>query len=159
MMNVVDSEKPVIRIVGFPGCANLTVSRKTRGGPICVVLLIVAAAAIPGCARPVADNLLFISFDTTRADHLGAYGYGLETSPTIDRLASRGALFERAFAHVPSTLPSHSSMFTGLLPPSHGVRCNGKFIIPTSRKEPVSHPRQRYVEPCESKNTGADKHL
>jgi arylsulfatase A-like enzyme len=92
-------------------------------------LALIATISVVGCGQPAADNLLFVSFDTTRADRLGAYGHPLETSPAIDRLAARGALFERAFAHVPSTLPSHSSMFTGLLPPSHGVRCNGRFAL------------------------------
>jgi len=95
-------------------------------------LLVLAAAEI-GCSRPAADNLLFISFDTTRADHLSAYGYSRTTSPAIDALAKRGTLFTSAFSHVPSTLPAHSTMFTGLLPPQHGVRCNGKFRLPESR--------------------------
>jgi arylsulfatase A-like enzyme len=96
-------------------------------------LAIVVVILVAGCTRPAADNLLFISFDTTRADHLGTYGYDAETSPNVDLLASKGAVFEHAFAHVPSTLPSHSSMFTGLLPPSHGVRCNGKFLLSPER--------------------------
>jgi arylsulfatase A-like enzyme len=76
-----------------------------------------------------ADNLLFVVFDTTRADRLSSYGYERVTSPAIDALAARGATFTRAHSHVPSTLPAHSSMFTGVLPPEHGVRCNGKFRL------------------------------
>lgn len=82
-----------------------------------------------GCARPPADNLLIISLDTTRADHLSTYGYPLETSPRLSDLAARGVRFDRAFSHVPSTQPAHSSLFTGLLPPAHGVRCNGLFRL------------------------------
>ena len=92
-----------------------------------------AVGGAVGCNRPPADNLLFISFDTTRADRLSAYGYSRITSPAIDSLAKRGALFTAAYSHVPSTLPAHSTMFTGLLPPQHGVRCNGKFRLPESR--------------------------
>jgi arylsulfatase A-like enzyme len=92
-----------------------------------------ALAGAAGCTRPAADNVLLISFDTTRADHLSAYGYPRVTSPSIDSLAKRGTLFTRAYSHVPSTLPSHSTMFTGLLPPQHGVRCNGKYRLPASR--------------------------
>lgn len=91
------------------------------------------AGGATGCSRPAADNLLFISFDTTRADHLSAYGYPQVTSATVDSLAKRGTLFTAAYSHVPSTLPSHSTMFTGLLPPQHGVRCNGKYRLPESR--------------------------
>jgi len=81
-------------------------------------------------ATPAADNLLLVSFDTTRADRLSAYGYGRPTSPHVDALAAHGVLFEHAYTHVPSTLPAHASMMTGLLPPVHGVRCNGKFRLP-----------------------------
>jgi arylsulfatase A-like enzyme len=95
---------------------------------------VAAVSALLGCgSEPAADNLLFISFDTTRADHLSAYGHPVDTSPVIDALAARGALFERAYTHVPSTLSAHSSMLTGLLPPSHGVRCNGKLRLAEER--------------------------
>ncbi|MBI5184634.1 MAG: sulfatase [Nitrospinae bacterium] len=96
-----------------------------RALPGCALLVVLF-----GCSKPPAENLLFISFDTTRADHLSAYGYKIKTSPNIDALAAQGVLFQRAFSHAPSTLPSHASMFTGKLPPDHGVRCNGKFTLP-----------------------------
>ncbi len=89
-----------------------------------------AVVSLAACSRPPADNLLFVSFDTTRADHISAYGYDRATTPNVDALAREGVLFERAFSHVPSTLPAHTSMFTGLLPPEHGVRCNGWFRVP-----------------------------
>ncbi len=96
----------------------------------CLLLML-----LPGCNRPepAADNILFVTFDTTRADHLSAYGYDKPTSPVLEGLADRGALFENAFTHVTSTLPAHSSMFTGLLPPRTGVRCNGKFALSPQR--------------------------
>jgi len=93
-----------------------------------------ALGGAAGCSKPAADNLLLVSFDTTRADRLSAYGYPRVTSANIDGLAERGALFTMAYSHVPSTLPAHSTMFTGLLPPQHGVRCNGKFRLPESRE-------------------------
>jgi arylsulfatase A-like enzyme len=95
--------------------------------------LVALAATLAGCTKPAADNLLFISFDTTRADHLSAYGYRGLTSPAVASLAKRGAKFLRAYSDVPSTLPAHSTMFTGLLPPEHGVRCNGKYRLPAAR--------------------------
>jgi len=95
---------------------------------------VAALSTLLGCgAEPAADNLLFISFDTTRADRLSAYGHAVGTSPRVDALAARGALFERAYTHVPSTLSAHSSMLTGLLPPSHAVRCNGKLRLAEER--------------------------
>ncbi|MEM7306699.1 MAG: sulfatase [Planctomycetota bacterium] len=69
-------------------------------------------------ARP---NVLLISLDTLRADHLGAYGYGRDTSPRIDALAASGTLFEDAVSTTSWTLPSHLSMLTGLAISAHGV--------------------------------------
>jgi len=66
-------------------------------------------------------GFIVVSFDTLRADHLGAYGYELPTSPVFDRLAARGTLFERMVAQYPSTLTSHMSIFTGLYPQEHQV--------------------------------------
>lgn len=70
-------------------------------------------------------NVLLITTDTTRADHLGAYGYGPAETPHLDRLAREGVLFETAVTPTAFTLPSHSSIMTGLYPPFHGVRLNG----------------------------------
>ncbi len=74
-------------------------------------------------------NLLFLTFDTTRADHLGCYGYATAQTPTIDALAAKGAIFDHAIAPVSATLPSHSTMMTGLEVPNHGVRTNGHFNL------------------------------
>jgi arylsulfatase A-like enzyme len=76
---------------------------------------------------PSTLNLLVITLDTTRADRLGAYGYSVQT-PSIDRLAEEGVLFEQAASPAPLTLPAHGSLFTGRFPPSHGVRGNGGFF-------------------------------
>jgi len=75
--------------------------------------------------------VILISVDTLRSDHLPVYGYdGLQT-PGIDSLAKDSLIFDRAYAHVPLTLPSHASMLTGLLPTSHGVRDNTGFALDT----------------------------
>ncbi len=66
-------------------------------------------------------NLLFISLDTLRADHLGAYGYDRPTSPFLDRFAAKATLFTQYFSAAPYTLPAHASMLTGLFPPRHGA--------------------------------------
>lgn len=70
---------------------------------------------------PGTRGYILISIDTLRADHLGCYGYGEDTSPFIDSLADRGVRFEHAFVQLPGTLPSHMSIFTGLYPAEHGV--------------------------------------
>ena len=103
---------------------------RAAGRAVSLALLAVLAT---GCATPAPDNLLIVSFDTTRADRLSAYGYAQETSPNVAALAERGALFRRAYSHVPSTLPAHCSLLTGLLPPEHGVRSNGVFRLPEER--------------------------
>ncbi len=69
--------------------------------------------------KPNSPNILFITLDTLRADHLSSYGYQRSTTPNLDKLAKRGAMFENAFANSSWTLPAHASMFTGLLPHEH----------------------------------------
>jgi arylsulfatase A-like enzyme len=88
-----------------------------------LAVLLVAAS----CSRevPPPRNLLLITLDTLRADHLGAYGYDRPTSPHLDAFAARSTLFEDALCNVPTTLPSHVSFFTGLPPALHGARRNG----------------------------------
>ena len=78
-------------------------------------------------AMNVRSNVLLIVIDTLRADYLGAYGSETET-PNMDALAQRGVLFERAYSHVPITVPSHSSMFTSLIPTEHSALNNGSIL-------------------------------
>ena len=74
-------------------------------------------------------NVLLITIDTLRADHLGCYGDTRASTPSIDRLASDGVLFERAETAAPITLPAHASILTGTYPASHGVRNNGTYRL------------------------------
>jgi choline-sulfatase len=74
-------------------------------------------------------NVLVITVDTLRADHLPPYGYEKVATPAISRLAQEGVRFESAFTPAPLTLPAHSSAFTGLQPFRHGVRDNGAFSL------------------------------
>jgi choline-sulfatase len=95
------------------------------------------AALLAGCGgdRDTFDQapVILISIDTLRSDHLPAYGFkGVET-PAIDALRRDGILFERAWSHVPLTLPSHASMLSGLLPPEHGVRDNGGYLFDATK--------------------------
>ena len=91
-----------------------------------------ASAALSGCSEEFqpgpaggVENLLLVTFDTTRADHIGCYGHEMASTPTLDSLARDGALFERCFAPAPLTLPSHSTLLTGFQPYTHGARNNG----------------------------------
>lgn len=68
--------------------------------------------------------IILVSIDTLRSDRLGVYGYEHAETPSIDAFAHDGILFERAYSHCPLTLPSHTSILTGLLPTEHGVRDN-----------------------------------
>jgi choline-sulfatase len=76
-------------------------------------------------------SIILITIDTLRADHLGCYGYKQNTSPSIDRLASRGIIFRNAFATTPITLPSHATILTGLYPSHHGFYDNAFFQTPS----------------------------
>jgi arylsulfatase A-like enzyme len=78
----------------------------------------VQASAPPAVTGP---NIILVTLDTTRADHLSPYGYSRPTTPNLDRLARHGVLFENAVAPSSWTLASHASIFTGLLPHQHGA--------------------------------------
>jgi arylsulfatase A-like enzyme len=74
----------------------------------------------PATPRPTQrPDIVLISIDTLRPDHLGLYGYGMDTSPMLDRFAARSLVFESSIAPAPYTLPSHATMLTGLLPEEH----------------------------------------
>ncbi len=87
-------------------------------------------AAAAGTQRP---NVLLISIDTLRADHLSCYGYDRPTSPSIDRLARDAVVFENASSVTSWTLPSHLSMLTSLYPQVHGVM-EGQMRLPEKAK-------------------------
>lgn len=76
-------------------------------------------------------HLLVISIDTLRADHLGCYGYGKPTSPSIDALAKEGVLFENHYTCYPLTLPAHLTQLTGVSTLGHRVRDNLYHQLPT----------------------------
>jgi len=80
------------------------------------------ALSWPSFLRTRPPNVLLVSLDTLRADHVGAFGYRRETTPNLDRIASRGVRFHRAYAPANHTLESHMSALTGLYPTTHGVR-------------------------------------
>ena len=85
----------------------------------------------PGAAAGF--NVVVVTLDTTRADRLGCYGYANAATPVLDRLAGEGIRFADAVSCVPLTLPAHTSIFTGLIPPNHDVRNNGEYRLDPSR--------------------------
>jgi len=100
----------------------------------CAALLASLLAPAPVAAAGERWNVLLISIDTLRADHLGCYGYRPSVSPAMDRLARESVVFDRVFTPVPLTLPAHASLLTGLYPATHGVHDNGENLrsgIPT----------------------------
>lgn len=80
-------------------------------------------------ARSTKPSVLVVTLDTTRADRIGAYGGPANATPTLNRLAAEGSVFTRAYTVTPLTIPTHSSLHTGLLPPRHGVRDNGDHFL------------------------------
>ena len=78
------------------------------------------------------DRIILISIDTCRADRLSCYGYSRQTTPNIDAVAAEGILFENTISPVPLTLPAHSSMLTGTIPPYHGVHNNVNYQLAKS---------------------------
>ncbi|MGH9144710.1 MAG: sulfatase, partial [Vicinamibacterales bacterium] len=116
--------------------------KNTRGNrssatiALAIFLAAVTLAALFGIRRSTPwppsgrkPNILLVTLDTTRADHVGAYGYRPAHTPRLDRLAAEGVLFERVVSAAPITLPAHASIFTALYPFAHGVRNNGTFYL------------------------------
>ena len=85
---------------------------------------------IASCGGGERPSVLLITVDTLRADRLGCYGYGRDTTPNLDRLAAESARFPRAYSHAPFTAPSHASLFTSLNVPSHGVHAWEEVLGP-----------------------------
>ena len=88
------------------------------------ILILTALTGLPAVAQTPAKpalNVVLITIDTLRADHVGCYGYKQIKTPNIDGLAAEGSRFERAFAAVPVTLPSHSAILTGTYPMLSGM--------------------------------------
>ena len=98
--------------------------------PLEVAANTTAVPAIPGAPGALRGrNVVMVTLDTTRPDRLGFYGNRSIQTPTLDRLAAEGVIFSNAVATATSTLPTHSSIFTGLYPHHHGARANGLYRL------------------------------
>jgi hypothetical protein len=104
-------------ILALAGCNRIDASRREGGRPV-----------------PTGPNVLLITIDTLRADHVGAYGAVAAETPALDGLAGEGVLFETSIAATPLTLPSHASILTGMTPPRHAVRQSGIFRLDGSHE-------------------------
>ena len=128
--------------------ARATMTIETRAGKTLTACVAIAMAIGVGvgmrrrCApRPLVQdslngwNVLLVTIDTLRADHVGAYmSNSARSRPRIDRLAREGLRFSHAYAHVPLTLPSHATLMTGSVPRSRtAVRDNGSFRLDPSK--------------------------
>lgn len=105
------------------------VSVKPRN--IKIILSVIVLVAVVGgfiirrfLRPPKIRNVLIITMDTTRSDHLSCYGKYKNVTPNIDALAAEGILFKNAYSPISLTLPSHSTIMTGVYPPRHGVHNN-----------------------------------
>ncbi|MGA7616770.1 MAG: sulfatase-like hydrolase/transferase [Thermoanaerobaculia bacterium] len=117
----------------------MKISRSLR-----IALVAAAIAALAACSRNVPEtktpappsvrpSILLVTLDTTRADSIGPEAKGVDT-PAFDSLAAEGMRFRQAYATAPETLPSHTSMMTGLYPAAHGLHENARYL---SSKEPL----------------------
>jgi arylsulfatase A-like enzyme/Tfp pilus assembly protein PilF len=106
-------------------------------GPVAALAIgvVVMRGRAPAPPQPIAAgalrgaNVLLVTVDTLRADHVGVYGSAGTLTPTIDQFAKEGLRFERTYAHVPLTLPSHASLMTASYPLRNGVHDNGTFRL------------------------------
>lgn len=97
-----------------------------RVAVVASVLAALAACVRSSPAEPAPRNLVLVTVDTLRADHLGFAGYPRDTSPNLDRLAAQGVWFPRFYSHSATTGAGHASIFTSLPPRAHGVTANSQ---------------------------------
>src|SRR6267142_4006200 len=95
-------------------------------------VLFLVAFTIKLQAEGKKPNVIIITIDTVRADHLACYGYGLVQTPNINALARSSARFRHAFTTVPLTLPAHASLFTGSFPMATGVHDFASNTLPSA---------------------------
>lgn len=123
-----DSKKPV-------NARSAEAKPRPRGaarriGILACIAVLLGIGGVLIWGRDSRRNVLLISLDTTRADHLGCYGDARGATPNLDALGAAGSIFLQYSTAVPLTLPAHATLFTGVYPFVHGVRDNGSFFLP-----------------------------
>ena len=101
---------------------------RRRSSPRFALAGLISIAAFGACSAPTSPNIVLITIDTLRADHCSVYGYGLRTTPHLEKLAREGARVETAYVPMPSTGPAHASLFTSRYPLAHQVLKNGHVL-------------------------------
>ena len=109
--------------------------RSAHGAGACLCLALAVAFSVAGCDGLAPDplppeNLVLVTFDTLRADHVGTYGYDRPTTPNIDRFAERSVVFETAYSQAASTVPALTSLMTSRYPHQTGVLETYKYAVP-----------------------------
>ena len=99
----------------------------TRGS-VFLSLLFASSCSVQPTYQGPARHVIFISLDTTRADHFGFYGNSTVKTPNLDRLASESIVLDDFMTVAPTTLASHASLFTGKYPQAHGTPRNGFMV-------------------------------
>jgi arylsulfatase A-like enzyme/Flp pilus assembly protein TadD len=123
---------------------------KPRATVAVLVLLLAACRGEERIAPAERPPVILISIDTLRSDRLPVYGYTHGSTPNLDAFRRDAILHQHAYSHCPLTLPSHTSIFTGLLPTEHGVRNNLGY-----RFEPERHSTLARVLRGHGYRTGA----
>jgi arylsulfatase A-like enzyme len=106
-----------------PVPSHLRAAARFLAGLALLVPALACSRAVPFPAGP--HPIVVVDVDSLRADHLGCYGYGRPTSPSVDALAREAVRFEWAFSAAPETGPAQASLLTGLYPTSHGLTADG----------------------------------
>jgi hypothetical protein len=117
------------------------------------ILGILVVMTLAACWRSAPPDVLLVTFDPTRYDRFGCTGDPEARTPTVDALAARGLVFDRAYASVSLTLPSHTTIMTGLEPFAHGVHDKGASAIASTRASTPTTTRRRpravdSISPC-----------
>ncbi|MDX1778664.1 MAG: sulfatase-like hydrolase/transferase, partial [Thermodesulfobacteriota bacterium] len=107
---------------------NGTQKKNFRSRAVAVLVGILFCCSMHCTIKKNPRHVIFISLDTTRPDHLGCYGNPWIRTPNLDQLADESLLFSNYMTVVPTTLPSHTSLFTGTFPHRHGTPQNG-FVV------------------------------
>ena len=113
-----DRQPAATRVEAQRSAGSKTLWRAAIAAGVALAGALVLAVVL---GKPGRYNVLLISLDTLRKDHMSTYGYARPTTPAIDALAADGLVFERGVAVSNWTLPTHASMLTGVLPPTHGA--------------------------------------
>ena len=123
--------------VSFGARANARARRDVGGSrpptnmKLTNALLLLPLLAFSACGKEPKErpNIVLITLDTTRADHLGCYGYERPTSPVLDALARESVVYDNAYAVSSWTMPTHASLFTGKFPSAHGAKYDPNGVL------------------------------